>query len=184
MSRFLWFYSTDGTLLKKHEITPVNTTKYSQNGEFVVAFGGLDNPLFYVFTKTGDIFYQGKYTDIIQDEEGTMLYGVFVSEHGDMMLLQTWREIQLWLTNGSILWKKSSFRADDCFFISQKNLIIATIYTGFLQDSNLVDSYTMQVLSLETGNVLDEIKEISKITVIDEHIFVTKDGKYYEYQIR
>ena len=174
----LYFYSSNGTLLKKLDMDGMGKITYSQNGEFVVIFS-LNDPFIWVFTKTGEVVFQGKYTDFIQDPFGT-LYNLFISEDGGYLLFQTRDAIHLCTINGDMLWEKKSVYLAACHFMSSQEIIIAKTSPRIVDGSQ---QYTVQVLSLENGEVIDEVEDVSDDMVVNERIFLKKEGKYYEYQI-
>ena len=176
----LYFYQSDGTLLQQQMGIEHARIRYSQNGEFVVLYSNMER-IFKVFTKTGNVVYQGDYTKLINDVNPS-LFGVFASEQGKFMLLCTDRLIHLYTIQGGFLWMNPfpGFDVADCWFFSQQGKIALKTITSRTGD----DFYNLQIHSLDTGDILDEIVGIAEMIGVNNHLIYKKGGQYYEYQVR
>lgn len=179
----LYFYSRNGTMLNKQSISDYANLSFSQNGEFVTSYNRSGSE-FAFFKKTGELLFQGNYTELIPHARSP-LTGVFISENGDSMLLVTGRHLYSFTTAGEVLWKKplSWFNIDSCYVFSRKRKIALKIINKELNQLGTTDRYNLEICSLETGELLDRIIGISEMRGRHEQLVVTKEGTYYEYNI-
>ena len=186
-SKYLYLYSMDGVLLKKEEMNGYLVAAYSQEGAFFPVFDAFGRK-FSIFSKTGKKVYENDYTTLIGDVQ-PILYGVFVSENGTSFLLHTSGRLSLFTLDNQLLWDRSfppGSAIYGCRFYSSNGVVIV-ISRG--EKSRIVEGIAksfqkLQIISLNSGQVVDEIEGITYTRLFKEAIIVQKEGIYYEYTVK
>ncbi len=180
LSDKLFFYNNKGRLLNTQHILEQPQVMYSQNGEFVQVYSDSEW-IFAIFTNTGELVFQGNYIDLLKNVRSP-LWRVYTSEQGTHMLLFTSQRLDLYTTHGEFVWTHSipKVRVVDCWFFSAQGKIVLQTMTSRSGD----DRYDLQIHNLHTGEKLEEFSGIAEMTGVNSHLIVTKEGQYYEYQVR
>ena len=182
-SEHLYFYSSNGTMLAQQEIPGYATITFSETGKFVEVFDDITGAII-IFSKTGEIVFQKNYVELTHDNS-TRLSQVFVSENDRHLLIATDLALYFYTLNEEFLWKQPTLGVNNCYFFNQQESIAVKVIDRELNQMGAIDCYNLQVRSLATGEVLDEIRGISEEIISDDsHLLLKKEGQYYEYMLR
>ena len=172
----LYFYATDGTLLTTHDVQGrYEQITFSKNGQFLGLFRHTSSTIG-IFTSVGNVIYEGKYTNFIQNNKND-LYRLFLSDDGQTMLLDMFGQLYLCTTSGTVLWKQDFSIVTDAWFFHKQQKLLMTVSN---QDGTTYDAF---ILSLHDGVLIEKINQISAITMVQDHLLIVKEGVYYEYTV-
>ncbi len=184
VGEYLYFYRADGTLITKQKFTHASLKiNFSTTGEFIAIHSHWGKQ-FFIFTKQGEIIFEGNYQDY--SGKNSTLEDVFVSDDGNYILLSISNKAILLNGQGDKLWEIQLpvSPIENVYFHLAKNYLLMfrmapdTIY-------NDDDSRGLRVVSVDTGEILDEIADITYYTIANNILYVKQqEGSYYEYKIK
>lgn len=191
IGKSLYFYSIKMELLQKRENNPaVSEAKYSSNGQYIAMYDILVGKYFRIFTKGGELIFEGNYKDYT--EKNVNLYGVFVSDDGNYILLSTSKKAILLNSNGKKLWEVAypsgsphTYITSAFFNIDKGVLYMSSIVPDHLYENrNRAPDYLIAA-TLKEGKVVDEITHIVYYTMTNNVLYLKKrGGGYYEYNVK
>ena len=184
---FLYFYQTDGVLLKKVAFPHllVNFT-YSANGKFVALHYEMGQ-LFHIFTSTGDLVFEANFHTYAGINAN--LYGVFISDDGNFFLLSTSDKAILIDRNGNKQWEVDVPQTpiDSAYFQQNGLLYILSLLPDIEYELSEypIGSLKLMVIRSETGEVIEEISDVTYYTIYNGMLYVQKrGGTYDEYMLK
>ena len=178
----LYFYDIQGKLLQKQPFPSILLNiNFSSNGECIAIHSEMEDG-FYIFTKRGEVIFKGSYLNYVK--EHAALEGVFVSDDGNSILLNTSNRIFLLDRNGIERWNApipTGNRIHSASFdLDNQILYISTNYLDLLYTS----SGWLRILKLDDGNLVGEMNNLFYYSIGNNTLYINQGGRYEEFLIK
>ncbi len=183
----LYFYQGTGALMKQYPLRySMLNISYSSNSQYLALYS-LVGKHFYIFTRQGELVFQGNYQDYA--DKNVVLYGAFVSDDGNYILLSTSRKAILLNRHGIKQWEilvpPTPHIRSTYFELHRKLVSISTLVPNKIYDASSGRRDILKIVTLEDGKILDEISNLMYYAIEDGVLQIKqRGGSYYEYRIK